>query len=275
MRIDFHAVRGVLLDVDGTLWRGSEPAPGLADFFAFLRERAIGVCIVTNNSLRPASYYRQKLAAFGVAVDENEILTSAQATGSYLAQALPPNAPIFVIGEAGLLEAVRAAGMRVMHDAATPVAAVVVGGDRCLTYTKLKHAVLLLQRGAVLIGTNPDLLIPTAAGLAPETGVTLAALTAATGVAPTVIGKPGRWLFAAALARLDLTPAQGLMIGDRLDTDIRGAQQLGIQTVLVTTGVDGAADAANKRIHPNLIALHLDAVLRIWRNPCILPNNRE
>lgn len=266
MSIDFHAVRGVLLDVDGTLWRGGEPAPGLADFFVFLQERAIGVRIVTNNSLKPPASYRHKLATFGVTVGDDEILTSAQATGDYLAQMLPPGTPVYVIGEAGLLAAVHSAGMIVRADAAAPVAAVVVGGDRSLTYTKLKDAVLLLQRGAILIGTNPDLLIPTAAGLAPETGVTLAALTAATGVAPTVIGKPGRWLFAAALAQLDLTPAHALMVGDRLDTDIRGAQQIGMQTVLVTTGVDGAAEATDKGICPNLIAVHLGALLQLWRS---------
>ena len=264
MSVNFHSVRGVLLDVDGTLWRGNEPAPGLADFFAFLRARTIGVCIVTNNSLKPPTHYRQKLAGFGVAVSDSEVLTSAQATGRYLARTLAPGSPVYVIGEAGLLEAVQAVGMAVMPDATAPVTAVVVGGDRCLTYAKLKAAVLLLQRGAILIGTNPDLLIPTAAGLAPETGVTLAELTAATGVTPTVIGKPARWLFEAALMQLDLEPAQALMVGDRLDTDIRGAQQIGMQTVLVTSGVDGAAEAAEKGIYPDLVAAHLGKLLQIW-----------
>lgn len=263
MSIDFYAVRGVLLDVDGTLWRGGEPAPGLADFFALLRDRAIGVRIVTNNSLKPPAHYRRKLATFGVTVGDDEILTSAQATGAYLAQTLSPGAPVYVIGEAGLLAAVHAARMHVMSDAAAPVAAVVVGGDRCLTYTKLKHAVLLLQRGAMLIGTNPDLLIPTAAGLAPETGVTLAALTAATGVTPTIIGKPARWLFDAALTQLGLIPAQALMVGDRLDTDIYGAQQIGMQTVLVTTGVDGAF--GSNGVRPHLVTAHLGELLAFWR----------
>jgi len=263
--VDFNAVRGVLLDVDGTLWRGDVAVPGLAPFFAFLRTRQIGVCIVTNNSLKPPAYYRTKLAAFGVEISDAAILTSAQATGHYLAQMLPPGAPVYVIGEAGLLAAVHSAGMIVRADAAAPVAAVVVGGDRGLTYTKLKDAVLLLQRGAQLIGTNPDLLIPTRAGMAPETGVTLAALTAATGVAPTLIGKPERWLFDAALAQLGLPPSQALMIGDRLDTDIRGAQQLGMPAVLVTTGIDGAAAVAAKGIQPGLLAAHLGDLLAAWQ----------
>jgi 4-nitrophenyl phosphatase len=259
----------VLLDVDGTLWRGSEPTPGLADFFAFVRAQGIGVRIVTNNSLKPPRYYRERLAHYGVFVDDEMILTSAVATGRYLAHTLTPGAAVYVIGEEGLLAAVTAAGMTVvqdtvMQDAAKPVAAVVVGGDRCLTYAKLKDAVLLLQRGARLIGTNPDLLIPTRAGLAPETGTTLAALTAATGVAPTVIGKPARWLFDVALAQLGLDPAQALMVGDRLDTDIDGAQRIGMMTVLVTSGVDDGAASKAKNIHPDLTVAHLGELAAIW-----------
>lgn len=264
MSVDFSVVRGVLFDVDGTLWRGNTPSPGLADCFAWLRARAVGVGVITNNSLKPPAHYQQKLAAFGVTVDECEILTSAQATAQHLAHTLAPGARVYVIGEAGLLTAVQAAGLAVTTDAAAPVAAVVVGGDRCLTYAKLKAAVLLLQRGARLVGTNPDLLIPTAAGLAPETGVALAALTAATGVAPTIIGKPARWLFEAALARLGLDPAQALMVGDRLDTDILGAQRLGMQTVLVTSGVDDAASAVAKGIHPDLTVAHLGELAALW-----------
>lgn len=264
MSMNFHNVRGVLFDVDGTLWRGNTPSPGLADCFVWLRACAVGVGVITNNSLKPPAHYQQKLAAFGVTVDECEILTSAQATGRYLARTLAPGDPVYVIGEEGLLAAVQAAGLAVATDAAAPVAAVVVGGDRCLTYAKLKAAVLLLQRGARLVGTNPDLLIPTAAGLAPETGVTLAALTAATGVAPTIIGKPARWLFEAALAQLGIDPAQALMVGDRLDTDILGAQRLGIQTVLVTSGVDDAASVAAKGIHPDLTVAHLGELAAQW-----------
>ena len=135
----FSEIRGVLLDVDGTLWRGSQPVPGLAEFFALLRARRIGYRIVTNNSLRPPEHYQAKLAGFGVTVASDAILTSAQATGRYLAQTLPPGAPVYVIGETGLYTAVTAAGMGIATDAAQPVAAVVVGGDRCLTYAKLRR----------------------------------------------------------------------------------------------------------------------------------------
>jgi ribonucleotide monophosphatase NagD (HAD superfamily) len=93
----------------------------------------------------------------------------------------------------------------------------------------------------------------------------LAALTAATGIAPTAIGKPERWLFDAALAQLGLPPSQVLMIGDRLDTDIHGAQQIGMQTVPVTTDIDGAAEATDKGIQPDLLAAHLGDLLAVWR----------
>jgi 4-nitrophenyl phosphatase len=237
---------------------------GLAELFALLGARRIGYRIVTNNSLKPPEHYQAKLAGFGVTVASDAILPSAQATGRYLAQTLPPGAPVYVIGETGLHAAVTVAGMRIATDAAQPVAAVVVGGDRCLTYAKLKDAILLLQRGATLIGTNPDLLVPTAAGLAPETGTTLAALTAATGVAPTVIGKPAPWLFAAALEQLAVAPGQALMVGDRLETDILGGQQAGLATALVTTGVDSAAGVVEKGIRPDLVVTDLAELVNRW-----------
>lgn len=263
---DFASIRGVLVDVDGTLWRGNEPTPGLADFFAFVQGHGIGTRIITNNSLRPPQYYRERLARYGVTVGDGTILTSAMATGHYLTRTLAPGDLVYVIGEEGLLAAVTAAGMRIAPEATRPVAAVVVGGDRCLTYAKLKDAVLLLRRGACLVGTNPDLLIPTRAGLAPETGTTLAALTAATGIIPAVIGKPERWLFDAALTQLGIDPAQALMIGDRLDTDIDGAQRIGIATVLVTSGVDDDVSSKAKNIHPDLTMAHLGELATIWRS---------
>ena len=170
---------------------------------------------------------------------------------------LAPGAAVYVIGEEGLLTAIARAGLTTVPDATQPVAAVVVGGDRGLTYAKLKDAVLLLQRGAQLVGTNPDLLVPTAAGLAPETGTTLAALTAATGVTPTVIGKPAPWLFIAALEQIDVAPQQAIMVGDRLETDVLGGQRAGLRTVLVATGVDGAAAVAEKGIRPDLVVADL------------------
>ena len=263
--LDLNRIRGVLLDVDGTLWRGSQPVPGLAEFFALLHARRIGYRIVTNSSVRPPQYYRDKLAHFGVGVELHTILTSAEATARYLTRTLAPAAAVYVIGEEGLTSALQHAGLTIMGAATQPVAAVVVGGDRALTYAKLKDAILLLLRGAQLIGTNPDLLVPTAVGLAPETGTTLAALTAATGVAPTVIGKPARWLFDAALEQLGLAPEQALMIGDRLETDVLGGQRAGLRTALVTSGVDNAAGIQDKGIRPDLVVADLAELVRRWQ----------
>lgn len=258
-------IRGVLLDVDGTLWRGRQPVPGLRALFAFMHARRIGYRIVTNSSLKPAHLFRERLATFDVTVDENAILTSADATGRYLARTLPAGAQVYVIGEAGLVSAVQQAGMAIVPDARGPVAAVVVGGDRQLTYAKLKDAALLLQRGAQLIGTNPDLVVPTAGGMAPETGTTLAALTAATGVTPTVIGKPAPWLFVAALDQLGLTPQDALMVGDRLETDILGGQRAGLRTALVMTGVDGVEAIEAKQIKPDFTVTDLAALVDLLR----------
>jgi 4-nitrophenyl phosphatase len=197
-------------------------------------------------------------------VDLVHILTSGVATAQVLLQELGPGRPLYVIGEEGLQQALAAAGFTLAASASAPVSAVVVGGDRRLTYDKLKAAALLIQRGARLVGSNPDVVVPTEEGLTPEAGAILAALTAATGVIPMIVGKPERWLFQLALARLGAAPAETLMVGDRLDTDILGGRNAGLRTALVTTGVDDAASAAAKGIQPDLVLSGLDELVDRW-----------
>ncbi len=261
-----HTIRGLLLDFDGTLARGSQPVPGLVPFFDLLRRRGIAFSVVTNNTVKTPEQYRAKLAGFGVTIEAGEMLTAAVATAAHLAVQLPPAAPLFVIGEEGLRAALLAAGFTLCGNEPAEVAAVVVGGDRGLDYDKLTHAIQHVRRGARFVGTNPDLLVPTEAGLVPEAGVTLAAIRAATGVAPLVIGKPERPLFDLALARMSVLPAQAAIIGDRLDTDILGGQRAGLTSILVTTGVDDAAAITAKGIRPDLVVSGLDELTTLWEH---------
>jgi 4-nitrophenyl phosphatase len=173
-------------------------------------------------------------------------------------------ARLYVIGEPALEEVLRHAGFALLQDASHPVDAVVVGGDSTLTYDKLKYAALLLQRGARFVGTNPDLLCPTNEGLVPEAGMTLAALQAATGIAPTVIGKPARPLFDLAVQRLGRRPAEVAILGDRLETDIAGGQRAGLRTVLVTSGIDDEDTIRQKGIEPDLVVRGLDMLVDLW-----------
>jgi 4-nitrophenyl phosphatase len=257
-------LQALIIDIDGTLWRGSMPMPGLAPFFDFLQRRAVSFILVTNNSVETPARYQQKLAGFGVDIQPDQILTCSLATAAYLKQK-HEGAVVYVIGQTGLRQALCQAGFSLTDKADPPAQVVVVGGDTGLTYDKLKYAVLSIQRGAQFVGANPDLLVPTEEGLVPEAGATLAAIQAATGVSPTVIGKPGPWLFELAVKKMGSSPGQTAMLGDRLDTDILGGRRAGLKTILVTTGVDNEQTMAEKGIYPDAVFSGLAELTSVWR----------
>ncbi len=263
--LNLKAVKGIVLDIDGTLLRGSEPLPGLIGFFDFLRQNKIAFIVGSNNSTRTTAQYQQKLAKSGAPIDLDNVLTSAVATGAYLKREFPDGGNAYIIGKPSLAQAVREAGLEIFEDASQPVDVVVAGGDDELSYTKLKHATLLLQKGARFIGTNPDVVYPTEEGLIPETGTTLAALQAASGVEPVIIGKPQRYLFDTAMQKMGTTHEETAMLGDRLETDILGGQRAGLRTILVATGVDNERTAADKNIHPDLIVRDLCELTQRWQ----------
>ncbi len=261
-----NAIQTILLDMDGTLTRGSKPLPGLFDFFAHLQAKDIAFTIVTNNTVKTPQEYAKKLSAFEIEIDPAQVLTAAIATADYLGGRLQPGASLYVIGETGLRTAITQAGFRLVEGVREKVEAVVVGGDRQLTYAKLHAAIHHILQGAAFIGTNPDLLVPTERGLAPEAGTTLAALQAATGIAPTLIGKPERPLLDLALQRMQATPEHTAILGDRLETDILGGQRLGMTTILVTTGVSAEAQIAETGITPDHVVHGLDQVVTLWED---------
>jgi 4-nitrophenyl phosphatase len=260
------SIHALLIDADGTLWQGTEPLPGLIQFFHFLETQQISFQIATNNSTAPARYYRDRLAGFGVEVGLKHIFTAAQATAEYLRQVLEPGSRIYMIGEDGLREALEEAGFVLLVDSDQSAAAVVVGGDPNLTYSKLKHATLSIQRGALFVGTNPDRVFPTEEGLVPECGTTLAALEAATGLAPMVIGKPNFRFYERCLQSMGATAGHTAAVGDRLETDVGGAQSAGLRGILVTTGVDDESAIPAKDIQPDLIVHSLTELVVLWEN---------
>jgi 4-nitrophenyl phosphatase len=266
MPIHFPALRAVVLDMDGTLWRGNTALPGLAEWFAFLAERHIPFVLATNNAFWSPAHYVAKLAGFGVAVPEASILTSALATSVWLRGELPAGSRVFVVGGEALREALAGAGFDIVADAETPVAAVVAGIDFDLTYAKLRDAAQLIRLGARFIGTNADKTYPTENGLAPGAGTVLAALATASGVEPEVVGKPNRPMFDAAVKQLGQPAVATLMVGDRLDTDILGASRAGLPTALVTTGVDGEGAVAESGITPDGVFAGLAELAGAWRS---------
>ncbi len=180
-------IHNLIIDMDGVLWQGNQPLPGLAAFFEFLRRHQIRFVLATNNASQTPDQYLAKLARMGVSVALPEILTSAQATALHLGTIAPKGASVYTIGEAGVIQALTEQGFSISTGNAPYV---VVGMDRGLSWDKLAQATLNIRAGATFIGTNPDRTLPTERGLTHGNGAVLAALQAATEVAPIIVGKP-------------------------------------------------------------------------------------
>ncbi len=254
----------LIIDMDGVLWHGAQPLPGLVRFFETLRQQQLPFILATNNASLTQQQYQAKLHAMGVDVDCDEILTSSMATARYLSEALPSHQRrVFMIGEQGLAQPLKEHGF-VMTDlfevdqpekGITGVRAdiVVTGLDRKLTWDKLATATLNIRQGAAFYATNADTTLPTELGEVMGNGGTIAALTAATGVKPQCIGKPAPILYQYALEQLGTTADNTVAIGDRLDTDILGAVNAGMRSILVLGGVSSKEDIRHVDYHPTWV----------------------
>lgn len=220
--------------MDGVLWHGDTALSGLADFFSFLRRRAIRFVLATNNASQTPDQYIAKLARMGVAVSRDEVLTSAEAAAIYLEGVAPKGAQVYTIGESGVIQALTERGFVISDDKAPYV---IVGMDRGLTWEKLARATLNIRAGAMFIGANPDTTLPTERGITHGNGAILAALQAATGVQPVIVGKPEPIMYRQAMARLGGGADDTAALGDRLETDILGAVRAGIRSIFVLSGV--------------------------------------
>jgi 4-nitrophenyl phosphatase len=264
-------IHHLIVDMDGVLWRGDEPMPGLKEFFAFLRHNRVGFVLATNNASRTPEQYVAKLARFGVEVSPECVLTSAQAAAAYLATIAPPGTRVYAIGEEGVRRALEERGFVLTGERA---AYVVVGWDRQLTWDKLATAALLIHAGAGFIGTNPDTNFPTEQGPVPGNGAQLAALEAATGVAPLVVGKPEPRMYEEALRRMGAHSDTTAVLGDRLGTDIVGGVRASLTTVLVLSGINTEADLAASPVKPDLVCADIEELVHKWANQLHLQSIR-
>ena len=247
---DIHALRGLVIDMDGVLWHGDDPLPGVAEFFKTLKERGIKFVLATNNPSRRPEEFAEKAQRFGVPVEAEDVVTCVQAVTFYLKKKYPPGSRVHVIGENALKDQVREAGYELADQ---DVVAVVVALDRQLTYETFKRATLLIRGGAEFIGTNADPSYPTEEGFVPGSGMVVIALAATSDTKPVVMGKPGRVLFDLAQARLDLPFEQLASIGDRLDTDIEGGRRVGMHTILILSGIAAREDLARAPVKPDWV----------------------
>lgn len=236
---------GVVFDLDGVLIRAHEPVEAAIEALRALHERGVVFAVATNNSSRTPAAVAADLRALGFPVQPGQVVTSSLAA----AELLEPGTRCLVIGEEGVREALQERGCPQVREPGE-ADAVVVGWDRGLRWDDLRRATLALHRGARFLATNTDAFYPAPEGPWPGNGATVAALAVASGRQPEVAGKPHAALFIAAAARLGASPADRLlMVGDRAETDLAGADALGWDTALVLTGATppSAVEAVSPR----------------------------
>jgi len=237
-RIALRDLRGFIFDADGTLYRGDAVLPGAAEFIADLQRQGLPWLVATNNSTTPPAGVAARLNRMGIPATVEHVLNSSQVAAAYVAREMP-GARVFMVGEAGVREALSAAGVSLTEDWRA-ADAVVMGLDRAATDNRLRDAALAIRHGARFIATNTDRTLPTEDGLIPGAGAMVGFMEIATDVPAHVIGKPSPDIFLHALARLDTPAALTAAIGDRPETDIAGGQAAGLVTIGVLTGASSA-----------------------------------
>lgn len=252
-----------LLDLDGVLYRGDEALPGAAETTRELRARGRRLAFVTNNSARTPEEVAEKLEGLGIEADRHEVVTSGLVTAERLRGAA---STAYVIGERGVRVALADAGIEVLDGEPDGADVVVVGWDRSVDYDRLRIASVLVGRGARLVATNADPSYPAPGGdLWPGAGALLAAVETATGVRAEAFGKPAAPLFEAAMERLGARSC--LVVGDRLDTDVAGAEAAGLDAALILTGAGTLATLAEHDARPVAVLSALGELLE--PRPCL------
>lgn len=274
--INLTEIAGFIFDLDGTIYVGDELLPGAATTVAALRAAGKRTLFVSNKPIEQRRAYAEKLTRLGISTATDEVITSAFVLASYLAQHAP-TLRYYVIGEANFLDEMRSHGLSVVDDSVDDlnrqhpggvidplgIDAVVVAFDRTLDYRKVNTAYQALRRGARYFATNADKTCPMPGGDVPDAGATLTALHHITGRTPELIaGKPSTVILEIALSNLGLAASQCMMVGDRLETDMRMGHDAGMATALVLTGVTTRRDLQQHVPQPTLTLDHVGDLLR-------------
>ena len=249
--------RAFLLDMDGVLVHGWRPLPGAAEALRKLRSHG-RVVVFSNNSTRSRRAFAQRLQEVGLEVAPEEIVNSAYVVAQYLRELNGP-AKVYCIGEEGLREELELAGHRLVPPEEAQF--VIAGMDREFDYQKLAEALRALLRGARLIATNTDATFPTPEGLLPGAGAIVGALRGMGFEPEAIVGKPSPIAFRVALSAAGARPEECLVIGDRLETDILGAQRAGLDSVLVLSGVTSQAELEGSPIKPTWVVRDLRSLV--------------
>lgn len=256
----FDGHDGLLCDLDGVVYAGSEALPGAVESLTALIEAGIPVAFVTNNASRSPQTVADHLVGLGVPTDADHVFGSAQAGVALLAEHVSEGACVLPVGSEYLTGLLEESGFRVAASASDRPDAVIQGFDSSVGWSDLAEAAYAVNSGAVWVATNLDLSIPRGEGIAPGNGALVGAVAHATGTSPVAAGKPEPYLFQTAARALVLQSP--LVVGDRLDTDIRGGNAAGFDTVMVLTGIDSrsAAEQAPDADRPRWIVDDLTAL---------------
>ncbi len=261
-------IDGFVFDLDGTVYLGDDALPGAVEGIGRLRSLGKQTLFVSNKPLEPREAYAAKLTRLGIPTGPEQVITAAYVLGRYLARR-EPHLRLYVVGEANLKAELRGHGLTVVEELAeqdpkqvmTPagIDAVVLAFDRTLDYRKLNTAYQALLNGARFFATNGDKMCPLPGGGIPDAGLTIAGLEYITGRKLELLaGKPSPLILQEAMDLLRLTPGRCMMIGDRLETDIRMGQQAGMVTAVTLTGASRREDVARMTDPPDFVIESLD-----------------
>jgi NagD protein len=255
---------GYLIDMDGVIYRGSEAIPGAADFIRYLQHEQIPYLFLTNNSMYTPLDVVVKLRKFDIETTREHVYTSALATAAWVHQQ-KPDGTAFVIGEGGLLNALADVNYAISSEHPDYV---IVGEGRSLNFEQAEKAHRLIATGSHLVSTNADTWCPTDNGPRPGCGAIVAMLESATGRKAYHVGKPNPFMMREARKKIGLSTDEVIMIGDTMDTDIRGATDLSFKSILVLTGSTTLESLKDYPFRPTKVVNSIGEIIpKGWRSP--------
>ena len=262
--LKLRQVRAVLFDMDGVIYVGNRPLPGVQAMLDYLDSTGRRWLCITNNASNTSEMFADKLAKMDIKAQPINILGSAEATAAWLGEQVPAKGKVIMLGMEGLRTALLNEGFTLVTDPDEAEFAV-AGINFNLTYEDVANVALAIRKGARFVGTNIDPTYPAERGQIPGTGSIIAMLKAATDVEPEIVGKPYPGMYELAMHRLSAEPTTTLMVGDRYETDIAGATKLGLVTAGVLTGISSQADFEAGTPPPDLILAGMEALLAVFK----------
>ncbi len=257
--------RGYLFDLDGTLYLGDRLLPGARELVERLRSLGRRVVFLSNNPTRTREQYGEKLTRLGIPAEAADVVTSAQVMAIYLGRTAP-GSTLYVVGEPPLVEELRSAGFS-LSEGPDEIDIVVCGFDRTFTYEKLNVALQAIRRGARFVATNPDRTCPVEGGEIPDCAAMIGAIEGATGKrVEVIVGKPSPIIVEVALESIGLDASDCLVVGDRLETDVRTGANSGMDSALVLTGVTSPEQLEASSVRPTYVLSGVVEILDALRH---------